>query len=256
MRPHSGWLADGLKRMRALSKFFSPLRQAAEAFFKHDLALRRDAAGLQIVLEARPAAPKEPGTKPRSGKPASAQREQEVLALMLEQLGALLAEVPSTRSALPHLGFVEQALRKKGLRALDKLPLEVLQRALEQLESLVTNWSPVGLASLRSKMAVAIIGREQMAPEQQAAVEAEAEAGTNESRAEPAAFDALALRDQEANENHQALAAAYAALSPMAPTADIEFQMELGSPSSKAIAPRAASTPEAAGELRLIELEA
>lgn len=254
MRPHSGWLADGLKRMRALSKFFSPLRQAAEAFFKHDLALRRDAAGLQIVLEARPAAPKEPGTKPRSGKPASAQREQEVLALMLEQLGALLAEVPSTRSALPHLGFVEQALRKKGLRALDKLPLEVLQRALEQLESLVTNWSPVGLASLRSKMAVAIIGREQMAPEQQAA--AEAEAGTNESRAEPAEIDALVLSEQEANENHQALAAAYAALSPMAPTADIEFQMELGSPSSKAIAPRAASTPEAAGELRLIELEA
>lgn len=254
MRPHSGWFADGLKRMRALSKIFSPLRQAAEAFFKHDLALRRDAAGLQIVLEARPATPKEAGKKAKSGKPASVQREQEVQALMLEQLSALLAEVPSTRSALPHLGFVEQALRRKGLRALDKLPLEVLQRALEQLESLVTNWSPVGLASLRSKMAVAIIEREQLAPDQQGAAEAEAE--TNESRVEPAAIDALVLSEQEANEDHQALTAAYAALSPTAPTADIEFHMELGSPSSKAIAPRAASAPEAEGELRLRELEA
>ena len=254
MRPHSGWFADGLKRMRSLSKFFSPLRQAAEAFFKHDLALRRDAAGLQIVLEARPATPKEPGKKAKNGKPAPVQREQEARALMLEQLSALLAEVPSTRSALRHLAFVEQALHRKGLRALDKLPLEMLKPALEQLESLVTNWSPVGLASLRSKMAVAIIDREQMAPEQQAAVEAETE--TNESRVEPPEIDARLLRDREANEEDKALTAAYAALSPMAPTEEIEFQMELGSPSSKAIAPRAASRPDAEVELQLRELEA
>jgi hypothetical protein len=32
---------------------FSPLRQAAVAFFKHDVALRREPGGVQIVLEER-----------------------------------------------------------------------------------------------------------------------------------------------------------------------------------------------------------
>ena len=90
------------------------------------------------------------------------------LLLMLLQLAHVLADGPDTRSTLRHLVFVEHALNRKGLRALDKLPVDVLQRALEQLEGVVSNWSPVGLANLRSKMAVAIIDREHMDPEAEA----------------------------------------------------------------------------------------
>ena len=130
-----------------LSKLFNPVRRAAVAFFKHDLALRKDPAGLQIVLESRAVTPA-PAKKPKKDSRAelAARREKQDLALILEQLGGLLAELPETRSALRHLVFVEHALQKKGVRALHKLPLDVLQRAHEQLESLVVNWSPVGLA--------------------------------------------------------------------------------------------------------------
>ena len=56
-------------------------------------------------------------------------------------------------------GFFEQALPRRDC-ARSTNCAEVLTHALEQLEGLVTNWSPVGLATLRSKMAVAIIERE------------------------------------------------------------------------------------------------
>jgi hypothetical protein len=79
---------------------------------------------------------------------------------MLGQLAVVLDEVPETRETLRHLVFLEHALKKKGLKALKKMPLDVLRRALEQFEGLVTNWSPEGLANLRSKMAVTVIDRE------------------------------------------------------------------------------------------------
>lgn len=89
-----------------------------------------------------------------------AQRERSELAAMLAQLGEALGQAPGTRDSLRHLVYVEQALQRMGLDALHAVPLDVLQRALVQFESQVTNWSQVGLATLRSKMAVAITERE------------------------------------------------------------------------------------------------
>jgi hypothetical protein len=167
---------------------------------------------------------------------------------MLQQLRALLAELPQARQTLRHLVFVEQALAKKGLRALHKLPLEVLQRALEQLEGLVTNWSPTGLASLRSKMAVAIIDREHMDPD------AEADAYRT-----VAVLDAEPLQEPlpqvESCTDDDALAAAYAALGSLAPeTAAVELHSELGSPSARAVAPPPARAGDGV-EIRLRELQ-
>jgi hypothetical protein len=53
---------------------FSPLRQAAVAFFKHDVALRREPGGVQIVLEERgpggqPASPAGPNWPERRKRP-------------------------------------------------------------------------------------------------------------------------------------------------------------------------------------------
>lgn len=150
--------------MKPVLSLFRPLQNAWQVFFARDLRLHRGEAGLEIVLAERPRA-----TQPAQSREDKARaQERAELALMHEQLRAVLDELPGTRQTLRHLVFVEQALLRKGWRALHKLPLEVLQRALEQLEGLVTNWSPVGLATLRSKIAVAVIDREHMDPNAEA----------------------------------------------------------------------------------------
>ena len=232
--------------MRPLFKVIGLLRHAAAAFFRHDLALRRGEDGVHIVLAERPPA----GDRKRAPSRAelALKKDSAELALMLQQLRALLAELPQARQTLRHLVFVEQALAKKGLRALHKLPLEVLQRALEQLEGLVTNWSPTGLASLRSKMAVAIIDREHMDPD------AEADAYRT-----VAVLDAEPLQEPlpqvESCTDDDALAAAYAAFGSLAPeTAAVELHSELGSPSARAVAPPPARAGDGV-EIRLRELQ-
>lgn len=239
--------------MHPLIKLFAPIRQAAAAFFRHDLALKRDAAGLQIVLEPKAPAPTRASKKKPSRQDLADRKDKQDVAVIIEQLGALLAEVPESRRALRQLVFVEQALQKKGLRALHKLPLEVLQRALEQFEGLVTNWSQVGLASLRSRMAVTIIDREHQDP-----VEAENDAYRtatvldHEPTPPPAAeeYKDLFLDDDDA------LAKAYAALGSVAPSGEVEFQGELGSRSAKAVAPPLPRVNETAGHIQLREVEA
>ena len=235
--------------MSALSKLFDPLRNAAAAFFKHDLALRRDDTGLQIVLEPKVEGSVQRKTRKGSREDQAMRAEKQELTLVLEQLGALLAEQPETRQTLRPLVFVEQALKKKGLRALHKVPLEVLQRALEQLEGLVTNWSPVGLANLRSKMAVAILDREHMDPDAEAdAYRTAAVIDTPESQ--PTLPSGQVISDDEA------LAAAYAALGAVAPSDGIEFHGELGSSSAKALAAPLPRATASAGEIQLREVQA
>jgi hypothetical protein len=233
--------------MRPLFQVFGLVRQATAAFFRHDLALRRGERGLQIVLEER--APEGSRKRPPSRADLAQKKEVAELSLMLEQLQALLAEQPEARQTLRHLVFVEQALQKKGLRALHKLPLDVLQRALEQLEGLVTNWSPVGLANLRSKMAVAIIDREHMDPD----VEADAyrtAAVLDTGPSEPS------LPEVELRTDDEALAAAYAALGTLSTEKTaVEMHAELGSPSARAVAQPATPGGDGGIEIRLRELQ-
>jgi len=249
--------------MSLFAKLFSPIRRAAAAFFKHDLALKRERDGLHIVLEAKPSAEVAPvrAAGHKKSKPGKGEREKaaelkaaEELALMRKQLAELLNEVPETRLAMRHLVMVEHALGKKGVRVLHKLPLEVLQRAHVQLEGLVTNWSPVGLASLRSKMAVAILDREHMGP-------AETEADAHRTAAVIEQVEDLSDPRSEQPEveevsDDDALAAAYAALGDMAPSGEIQFHGELGSKSAKAVAPPVPRAGEHAGEIKLREVQA
>ncbi|MCY7315364.1 MAG: hypothetical protein LH480_06975 [Rubrivivax sp.] len=264
--------------MRQLLKLFDLIRQAAAAFFKHDLTFKRSETGnVQLVLEAQPATAQAKPGKKVSRQQAVQHKDQQELALILEQLGALLAEVPESRAALRHLVFVEHALQKKGLKALHKLPLDVLQRALEQLEGLVTNWSPAGLANLRSKMAVAIIDREHQDPEAEGdayrtaavldhAPAAPAAASPLEAvlmasiKTVPRAVDAAGPESAYETldtgpgpflDDDTALAQAYASLGAVAPVTEVEFQGELGSRSTRALAPTLPRVTETAGEIKL-----
>ena len=271
--------------MRALARIVRlvlSLRAAVTAFFKHDLALRRADDGVRLVLEERPR-PAPPKPRPPTREAKVVAKDAQELALTRQQLTALLDEVPGTRLAMRHLVFVEKALQKKGFRALQKLPSELLERALEQLETLVTNWSPVGLASLRSRMAVAVMEREHIAPGAQVAADAEAEthvlaavaaladadAPTADAGGRPgeapartrsgsemgslgtrsdddvlaAAYAALADTGPAPLDVPEDLAAAYAALGDAAPS-EFEMQGDLGSPSARALA-REAVRPKA-----------
>lgn len=231
--------------MSALLRPFIVLARAIRAFFRADLRLQRGERGLEVVLEESNPAPAQKGRRKTARPDAGALKAQQELQLMQRSLQALLDEMPGNRGTLRHLAFIEYALAKKGLRALAKVPYDVLQRALEQFEGVVTNWSDEGLAMLRSKMAVTLIEREADSGQTQA------EQRPTSGVAPPSILDAsqlahpVALEGEDAQAAEEALREAYGAvmvpdlqLVPMEEAGEetaVEVQGELDSPSARAI---------------------
>ena len=75
---------------------------------------------------------------------------------MRRDLYELLERHPDSRQLMRHLDVVEQTLRRNGLAGVEALPVRVIAKALTQMERLVWDWTPVGLAELRSRMAVMV----------------------------------------------------------------------------------------------------
>jgi hypothetical protein len=243
--------------MPVLTRLFAPVSKLFTAFFKQDVALRRSERGLEVVLQERRKTQTAGGPRRRASDvkrgqvtpaDAKANKERDELRLMLSELDALLAEQTESRQTLRHLAFVQQAIDKRGIAALHKVPLDVLQRALNQLESLVTNWAPIGLANLRSKMAVAIIDREHMDPNREA--DAYQTAAILDS-----GLGHPGLPDVEVRSDDEAIAAAYAALGGAAPAGTVEWQAELGSQSAKAVAPPPPKASERVAPIDMRELQ-
>ena len=92
--------------------------------------------------------------------PAAAAVEPELDAIRSE-LKALLGQHAGTRTAMRHLATLESRLKRDGLSAIDDLPLKVLLKAQDQLESLINGAPAKGLGSLQSRLSVAIIKQEQ-----------------------------------------------------------------------------------------------
>lgn len=108
------------------------------AFFTEPIALgRRTAAADQAAIAAR-----------------RVDDQKKHVAAMLRDLGALFERHADSRRMMQNLSRVEQALRNGGLRQFEALPSTLVSRALQELERLVWDWSPAGLAELRSRMAV------------------------------------------------------------------------------------------------------
>ncbi|MBW8830342.1 MAG: hypothetical protein JF606_13065 [Burkholderiales bacterium] len=74
-------------------------------------------------------------------------------------LNKLLDSHRMTRQVMRHLAYFERALTTHGMQAMSEVPVEVLVASLEQLDSIISNWSNHHLAELRSKMAVAVMER-------------------------------------------------------------------------------------------------
>jgi hypothetical protein len=147
--------------MGIVRQALQPVRRAAHLFFRCQLRMSvRGGVRMQLV--------EGDGSRPASAEEIAMERERAEVALMLRELGEALDEMPDIRDSLRHLVFVEQAVAQQGLAALEMLPMDVLQRGLEQFEGLVTNWSPRGLAGLRSRMAVTVGERARRLGESQA----------------------------------------------------------------------------------------
>jgi len=241
--------------MTTLARMMSPLRRAAQAFFQSDVKLRREDGGVRLVLADRMA---DPVVRVPTAAERLAEKQKQELQLMLSQLAEVLGEMPDTRETLRHLVFVEHALKKKGLKALKKMPLDVLRRALDQFEGLVTNWSPEGLANLRSKMAVTVIDREtdpgmtdpdgldsMFSPSQLEAVLDPPRIAAE--RAIEAAREAAF-----ADSTIERLALEFGVARTPAAAATVELQAELHSPSAKALG--RAQNDRRAGQVGQIEL--
>lgn len=74
----------------------------------------------------------------------------------LAALSEVLSRHAASRRVFRHLGVLEKAIAKHGPRAPRQLPIELLEQALAQLETLVNDWSSPGLAYLRSSLSVEV----------------------------------------------------------------------------------------------------
>lgn len=225
--------------MASILRPFILLAKAIRAFFKADLRLRRGNRGLEVVLDETALKDKSRKVRPAAKAGPTLAAQQHELERMRLALKRLLDDVPEHRRTLRHLAYIEHGLEKKGLHALHKVPYDVLQRALLQFEGLVINWSDEALATLRSKMAVALIERERD-PEVPAKQADEPESSLMD--AAPLAHPEP-LEGDDAAEAEAALLAAYGAvalesldLGESSEAEGVEVQGELNSTSGKALA--------------------
>lgn len=139
--------------MGLFNSLLAPLKRAAFLFFRAQVVVRVD-RGMRVALNERP------GERLATSAELAARRERAELEQVQRELADALGAAPEIRAELRHLAYLEHALQQKGLRALALMPLDVLQKAHEQFEGLVTNWEPRGLATLRSKMSVTVRERQ------------------------------------------------------------------------------------------------
>lgn len=234
--------------MSAILRPFILIARAIRAFFRADLQIRRGGDGLRVVLDEPPPRRVVARQQRQAAEQDKAARELEA---MRRSLARLLDESPRNRSAMRYLAFVEHGLKKKGQGALHKMPYDALKRAFEQLEGMVTNWSDVGLATLRSKMAVALMEREPEVADVPAPGPATPSTQGDALETAPLALP-VALEGDDAVEAEAALRAAYGEvalggleLAPEPEEPPVSMHGELASPSAKALA-RAARRPSEA----------
>lgn len=118
-------------------------------------------------LFQRPASAGAGDTRPGSRDARAQAREEHHrrVRLMRRELYQLMEQHPTSRELMRHLDLVERTLRQEGFSAVQALPVRVIAKALQQLEKLVWDWSPSGLAELRSRLAVIVRTRQADAAE-------------------------------------------------------------------------------------------
>lgn len=114
----------------------------------------------QAQGEAEPLASPRPSSGAAMAEPAEPADERARWKSACMALTNVLNKHPSSRSVFRQLTMLENTLLDRGPRVIDKLPLELLEGSLEQLETLVTDWSARDLAFLRSRLSVTVTTRQ------------------------------------------------------------------------------------------------
>ncbi len=178
------------------------LVRATRAFFRDDIRVQLQGGKLRVQLES----PDGPYVPPEERmRLAAEKRAADELAAMRRELAAMLNDDPGSRARLPHLAYVEQQLAIQGLALLDKLSVALVRAAYKQLDDNVMNWSQVGLATLRSKLGVAV--KERGLGHGQDNTEADAALPTD-----PATAPAMEVQESPLADSEQALLDAYRAM--------------------------------------------
>ena len=130
------------KRTSTAKRGLHPLRWIKK-FFSRPLKIKRIGSQWHVVFDL--SRMEAPSTSSRPGR-------GEALRLAHVALQALLIEHREARHVLPHLSHLEQALARNGSRALTDLPVKVLQRAMDQLETITTGAHAEVLLPLRMRV--------------------------------------------------------------------------------------------------------
>jgi len=130
------------KRTRTTKPGFHPLHWIKK-FLSRPLKFKRIGRQWHVVFDVSRM------MAPTPSKPAG---RGEALRLGHLALQALLVEHPDARQVMPHLSHLEQALGRQGSRALIGLPVKVLQRALDQLETIQSGAQAAALVPLRLRV--------------------------------------------------------------------------------------------------------
>ena len=113
-----------------------------------NLRLEFNEGNLRVVFEGEVDA--------RDDKFEGTQAPEACVALMRTDLKELLDRRNGARDVLAHLAATEHALKSLGLAAFGHLPAKVLQRAVAQLEGVVSEPVSAGIAELRSRLTVTL----------------------------------------------------------------------------------------------------
>ena len=143
--------------MALLARLSALLLSVALYFSKPALRASRARRRRARAAEARDEAAVQAAPPPPLPEVMRAPRE--LLIAMRDELRQQLAAHAAEGTAFAHLARFEERFSKRGLRALDEIPVDQLRRALADFERMVRNWSSVALADLRSRMAVHLADR-------------------------------------------------------------------------------------------------
>lgn len=130
-------------------------RIAATLVFGH-ITLRREGGAVRVTLA--------PKTVPGTAVPAPAPAADE-FALERAALARLLDANPLSRKVFKHLRFLEVELADPQKRTLTQMPVSVLEKALQQLDTAVLEWTDPALVSLRTRLGAETAARGSVPPQ-------------------------------------------------------------------------------------------
>jgi hypothetical protein len=134
------------KRTTTSQRGFHPLRWIKK-FFSRPLKLKRIGLQWHVVFDV---------SRMQTTTSSKGSGRGEALRLGHLALQALLIEHRDARHVLPHLSHLEHALGRSGSRALTDLPVKVLQRAMDQLETIQDGIHAEAMLPLRLRVEEAV----------------------------------------------------------------------------------------------------